>query len=76
MITQNKKYYAAFQAKGTNAHKLDFNQNLNVDLQEINGYLCMNTLKPIDDTRAQNILKCPLCGSIVSRASLQDQNQQ
>lgn len=71
VITQNKKYYAAFQQKGTNAHKLDFNQNLNVELQDINGYLCMNSLKPIEDNRAQNIIKCPLCGSIVARSSLQ-----
>ena len=74
VITQNKKYYAAFQAKGTNAHKLDFNQNLNVDLQEINGYLCINTLKPIDDNRAQNVFKCPLCASIVAKASLINAN--
>ena len=32
VITQNQKYYQHFQAKGTNAHKLDFNQNLNVEL--------------------------------------------
>lgn len=52
VITQNKKYYAAFQQKGTNAHKLDFNQNLNVELPEINGYLCMQSLRPIEDNRA------------------------
>ena len=31
----------------------------------------MMTLKPIEDNRAQNILKGPLCGSIVARSSLE-----
>ena len=47
VIAQNRKYFAAFQQKGTNEHKLDFNQNLNVELTEINGYLCMSSLKPM-----------------------------
>lgn len=47
VIPQHKKFYQAFQSKGTNAIKLDFNQNLNVDLQQINGYLCMTDLKPL-----------------------------
>lgn len=75
VITQNQKYYAAFQQKGTNAHKLDFNQNLNVELQSINGYLCMSTLRPIEDTRAQATLSCPLTGSIYSRAALQGRTE-
>ena len=40
-----------------------------MELQEINGYLCMNALKPIEDNRAQNIFKCPLCGSVCARSS-------
>lgn len=71
VIPQNKKYYAAFQQRGTNAHKLGFNQNLNVELTEINGYLCMNTLKPLEDNRAQSIFRCPLCQSACSKASIQ-----
>lgn len=67
VITQHKKYFQAFQAKGTNEHRLDFNQNLNIELQEVNGYLCSGTLKPLQDNRAQNTLKCPLCTSVSSK---------
>ena len=66
-ITQHKKYFAAFQAKGTNAVKLDFNQNLNVELQEVCGYLCLGSLRPLQDNRTQSTLKCPLCASIASK---------
>lgn len=45
-------------------------------MQEINGYLCMSTLRPIEDNRAQSTLKCPLCGSIVARAAAQEKNGQ
>lgn len=76
VIPKFKKYYASFQQKGTNAHRLDFNQNLNVELQEINGYLCMSTLRPLEDARAQSTWKCPLCGSIVARAAVQGQGDQ
>jgi hypothetical protein len=34
-----KKYYQAFQAKGTNALKLNFDPSLNSQLQAVNGYL-------------------------------------
>jgi hypothetical protein len=35
IVAQHKKYFQAFQAKGTNAVKLDFNQSLNVEITEI-----------------------------------------
>jgi hypothetical protein len=59
-----KKYYQAFQAKGTNALKLNFDPSLNVSLQGITGYLCLTTLMPLVDARAGSTVKCPLCGSI------------
>jgi hypothetical protein len=59
-----KKYYQAFQAKGTNALKLNFDPTLNVSLQGITGYLCLTTLTPLVDARAGSTVKCPLCGSI------------
>jgi hypothetical protein len=40
---------------------------MNVELQEINGYLCLYSLQPLEDNRIQNIIKSPLCGSIVSK---------
>ena len=66
-ITQHKKYFNAFTQKGTNAEKLDFNQNLNAELKEVNGYLCLGTLRPLQDNRIQTTVKCPLCGSISSK---------
>jgi hypothetical protein len=67
VIATHKKYFQAFQAKGTNQHKLNFNQGLNVEISEISGYLCIGSLKPIDDNRASNTLKCPLDGSIFTK---------
>lgn len=67
LIAQHKKYFAAFTQKGTNAVKLDFNQNLNVELAEICGYLCTGSLRPLQDNRTQATVKCPLCGSIAAK---------
>lgn len=35
----------------------------------------MHSLKPIEDNRAQNIVKCPLCSSVVAKSSF-DQTKQ
>ena len=59
-----KKYYQAFQAKGTNALKLNFETSLNSQLQGVNGYLCAATLAPLTDARPAAIVKCALCQSI------------
>jgi coatomer protein complex subunit alpha (xenin) len=67
VIAQHKKYFQAFQAKGTNALKLDFNQNLNVEITEIQSYLCLGSLRPLADNRAQATLKCPLCASVATK---------
>lgn len=64
-----KKYYQAFQAKGTNALKLDFDPSLNSQLQSINGYLDVATLTPLADSRPVATLKCPLCLSIYQKGS-------
>jgi coatomer protein complex subunit alpha (xenin) len=50
VIAQHKKYFQAFQQKGTNAHVLNFNQSLNMELNEISGYLCIGSLKPFEDS--------------------------
>mmetsp|Transcript_33362 Transcript_33362/g.51157 ORF Transcript_33362/g.51157 Transcript_33362/m.51157 type:complete len:191 (-) Transcript_33362:46-618(-) len=63
VVAQHKKYFQAFQSKGTNALKLKFNQNLSVEMQEVSGYLCTGSLEPLDESKAR-ILKCPLCGSV------------
>ena len=67
VIVQIKKYYKIFQGKGTNEHKLNFNQSLNVEIQEITGYLCSGSLKPMEDNRVTSTVKCPLCGSVFSK---------
>lgn len=36
-------------------------------MSEINGYLCLGSLQPIEDNRAQNTIKSPLDGSIYSK---------
>ncbi len=59
-----KKYYEAFQKKGTNAIKLDFDTNSNIELQEANGYLCLGDLAPLEDNRSVSTVRCPLDGSI------------
>lgn len=66
-IAQFKKYYQAFQAKGTNAVKLNYDTNLNIDLKEINGYLDAGSLEPLEDNKVGSIVKCPLDGSIYSK---------
>jgi len=68
VIPQFKKYFQAFQQKGTNAQKLNFDNALNVDLSEINGYLCLGSLTPLEDNRAMSIVKCPLDNSIYSKS--------
>jgi len=37
LVTQYKKYYAAFQKKGTNQHKLSFNPEESSKIEEGNG---------------------------------------
>lgn len=64
VIQTHKKYFQAFQQKGTNSMKLDFNQSLNVDISEISGYLCLGSLTPLEDNRVTTTIKCPLCSSI------------
>jgi len=67
-VAQFKKYYQAFQQKGTNALKLNFDASLNVELKEVNGYLCTATLTPLADARSVNVLRCPLDGSVYTKA--------
>lgn len=67
VIAQHKQYYTAFTQAGTNAVKLKFNQSLNTELSEINGYLCLASLEPFDDNRAMATIKSPLCGSIYGK---------
>jgi coatomer protein complex subunit alpha (xenin) len=67
VIAQHKKYFQAFQAKGMNAFKLNFNQNLNVELQRITEYLCLGSLSPLEDSRPTMVVKCPLCESVQSK---------
>lgn len=67
MVPQYKKYYQAFSQKGTNAMKLNFDNNLNIDLKEINGYLDIGSLAPLEDNRAVSTVKCLLDGSIYSK---------
>ena len=64
-----KKYYQAFQAKGTNALKLNFDPSLNSQLQGVNGYLCSATLTPLTDARPVSLLKCPLCQSVYQKSA-------
>lgn len=40
---------------------------MNAELSEINGYLCLGSLQPIEDNRAQSTIKSPLDGSIYSK---------
>lgn len=67
VIDTHKKYFHAFSQKGTNALKLDFNQSLNVELSEISGYLCLGSLKPLEDNKVTSTIKCPLCASMYSK---------
>lgn len=68
-IPQIKKYYQAFQQKGTNALKLNFESTLNVELKEITGYIDAETLSPLKDSRSVAVVKCPLDGSVYQRGS-------
>mmetsp|Transcript_21578 Transcript_21578/g.15783 ORF Transcript_21578/g.15783 Transcript_21578/m.15783 type:complete len:130 (+) Transcript_21578:3055-3444(+) len=67
VVPQFQKYYQAFQQKGTNAQNLNFNKDLNFELSEVNGYLCLGSLLPLEDNRAQSIVKCPLDASVYSK---------
>lgn len=66
-IPQIKKYYQVFQQKGTNGLKINFEPSLNIELREINGYLCTATLTPLADGRPANTLRCPLDGSVYAK---------
>lgn len=68
MIPQFKKYFQAFQQKGTNAQKLNYDVNMNVELREINGYLCTGSLTLLEDNRSVNTVKCPLDGTIFAKS--------
>mmetsp|Transcript_7397 Transcript_7397/g.12488 ORF Transcript_7397/g.12488 Transcript_7397/m.12488 type:complete len:230 (+) Transcript_7397:3090-3779(+) len=67
VIAQHKKYLLAFQAKGTNAHKLDFNKSLNAEIKQITEYLCLGSLAPLETTNSSQVVKCPLCQSVQSK---------
>ena len=67
VIAKHKEYYTRFTQAGTNAAKLNFNQSLNAELTEINGYMCLASLEPFDDNRAMATIKSPLCGSIYGK---------
>ena len=54
-VAKLKKYFVAFQKKGTNEHVLEFDRSASLDLTEINGYICSGTLKRISSKEAQ----CP-----------------
>jgi hypothetical protein len=51
-----------------NAQKLNFDPNLNIELKEINGYLCMGSLIPLEDSKSVNTVRCPLDGSIFHKS--------
>jgi hypothetical protein len=52
VIPTFKKYYQNFQSKGKNKFQLKFDLNLNIELKEINGYLCMGSLTPLEDSKS------------------------
>lgn len=68
VIPTFKKYYQNFQSKGKNKFQLKFDPNLNIELKEINGYLCMGSLTPLEDSKSQNTVKCPLDGTIYHKS--------
>mmetsp|Transcript_15033 Transcript_15033/g.13190 ORF Transcript_15033/g.13190 Transcript_15033/m.13190 type:complete len:115 (-) Transcript_15033:159-503(-) len=45
LVNQYKKYYAAFQKKGTNQHKLSFNIEDLTEIEGANGYVCCSSLQ-------------------------------
>ena len=47
--------------------KLNFDNNLNVELKEINGYLDSGSLVPLEDNRSVSTVRCPLDGTIYSK---------
>jgi len=36
-------------------------------MNEVNGYICMGSLTPLEDSRSVSTVRCPLCGSIYSK---------
>jgi len=72
VIPTFKKYYQTFQQKGKNKHTLAFDSQLSVSMKEINGYLCSATLTPLEDTKSQNIVKCPLDGSVFHKSQTRE----
>ena len=46
---------------------MKFNQSLNAELTEINGFLCLASLEPFDDNSAMKTIKSPLCGSVFGK---------
>mmetsp|Transcript_18365 Transcript_18365/g.22899 ORF Transcript_18365/g.22899 Transcript_18365/m.22899 type:complete len:170 (+) Transcript_18365:3349-3858(+) len=74
MLTKYKKYYQACQQKGSNAHKLRFDPQDSVRVREImDGYLCAGSLTHLEDNRSVAAVKCPLDGSVFSRAGFDGQ---
>ena len=47
---------------------MNFDNNLNVELREINGYLDSGSLTPLEDNRSVSTVRCPLDGSIYSKS--------
>jgi coatomer protein complex subunit alpha (xenin) len=71
LIQQYKKYYAAFQKKGTNKLKLSFDIEACAKVEEANGFVCCGSLKPFPETLLGNrnfksSCKCPFTGAIYS----------
>jgi len=68
IVPQYKKYFQACQQKGTNALKLKFDPNDSVQVSDITAYLCAGSLSQLEDNRSVSTVKCPLCGSVYSKA--------
>jgi len=68
-LAKFRKYYQAFQQKGTNSHKLQFNPQDTVAIANLmeSGYLCAGSLTLLEDGRAMATVKCPLCNSIFAK---------
>mmetsp|Transcript_16462 Transcript_16462/g.16162 ORF Transcript_16462/g.16162 Transcript_16462/m.16162 type:complete len:133 (-) Transcript_16462:132-530(-) len=54
LVTQYKKYYAAFQKKGSNKVKLSFNIEEFAKIEEANGFVCCGSLTPFPETLLGN----------------------
>lgn len=68
-MPQYKKYFQACQTKGSNALKLKFDPNDSVQVSDITSYLCCGSLSQLEDNRSVNTVKCPLDGSVYSKAN-------